>query len=128
MLVGLLSTAMWAGLLALLLLWHWETEKNLKQLGDTAIQNVSHVTKDLQKFQSNQLAQKSQVVQMSQNLQELQAEQKQMKAQDSRLSQNLTGLQEDLRNAQSQSETWKDQGKWGKPREKARCWEMPVSV
>ncbi|EDL21951.1 low affinity immunoglobulin epsilon Fc receptor isoform E [Mus musculus] len=82
MLVGLLSTAMWAGLLALLLLWHWETEKNLKQLGDTAIQNV---------------------VQMSQNLQELQAEQKQMKAQDSRLSQNLTGLQEDLRNAQSQN-------------------------
>lgn len=47
---------------------------------------------------------------------------------DSRLSQNLTELQEDLRNAQSQSETWKDQGKWGKPRGKARCWEMPVSV
>ncbi|XP_028635660.1 low affinity immunoglobulin epsilon Fc receptor isoform X2 [Grammomys surdaster] len=100
-LVGLLSTAMWAGLMALLLLWHWETEKNLKQLGDTAIQNVSRITKDLQKYQSNQLAQKSQAVQMSQNLQELQAEQKQMK--DSQLSQNLTQLQEDLIDVKSQN-------------------------
>ncbi|XP_052024416.1 low affinity immunoglobulin epsilon Fc receptor isoform X3 [Apodemus sylvaticus] len=100
-LVGLLSTAMWAGLLALLLLWHWETEKNLKQLGDSAIQNVSRVTKDLQNYQSNQLAQKSQAVRMSQNLQELQAEQKQMKAQDAELSQNLNRLQEDLVNIKS---------------------------
>lgn len=103
MLVGLLSTVMWAGLLALLLLWHWETEKSLKQLGDAAIQNVSHVTKDLQNYQSNQLAQKSQALQMSQNLEELQAEQKQMKSQDSQLSQNLNELQEDLINVKSQN-------------------------
>lgn len=102
-LVGLLSTVMWAGLLALLLLWHWETEKSLKQLGDAAIQNVSHVTKDLQNYQSNQLAQKSQALQMSQNLEELQAEQKQMKSQDSQLSQNLNELQEDLINVKSQN-------------------------
>ncbi|XP_021091715.1 low affinity immunoglobulin epsilon Fc receptor isoform X2 [Mesocricetus auratus] len=100
-LVGLLSTAMWAATLTLLLLWHWETEKNLKQLGDVAIQNISHVSKDLQRYQSNQLAQKSQAVQMSQSMQELQAEQTQMKAQDSELSQNLTRLQEELNNVES---------------------------
>ncbi|XP_035300054.1 low affinity immunoglobulin epsilon Fc receptor isoform X2 [Cricetulus griseus] len=132
-LVGLLSTAMWAAMLTLLLLWHWETEKNLKQLGDIAIQNgmqgsrererdgwkvgfavlkntsllpfvpVSHVSKDLQRYQSNQLAQKSQAVQMSQSMQELQAEQTQMKAQDSELSQNLNRLQEELNNVESQN-------------------------
>nr|XP_042124174.1 low affinity immunoglobulin epsilon Fc receptor [Peromyscus maniculatus bairdii] len=102
-LVGLLSTAMWAGVLTLLLLWHWETEKNLRQLGDTAIQNVSHVSKDLQRYQSNQLAQKSQAARMSQSVQELQAEQKQMKVQDSELSQNLNRLQEDLTNVESQN-------------------------
>nr|XP_034345452.1 low affinity immunoglobulin epsilon Fc receptor isoform X6 [Arvicanthis niloticus] len=96
MLVGLLSTAMWAGLLALLLLWHWETEKNLKQLGDTAIQNVSHVTKDLQKYHSNQLTQKSQDSQLSQNLTELQEDLINVKSQNSELSQNLNRLQEDL--------------------------------
>ncbi|KAL1772868.1 low affinity immunoglobulin epsilon Fc receptor isoform X1 [Sigmodon hispidus] len=101
--VGLLSTAMWAGVLTLLLLWHWETEKSLKQLGDTAIQNVSHVSKDLQRYQSNHLAQKSQAAQMSQSVQELQTEQRQMKAQDSQLSQNLNRLQEDLINIESQT-------------------------
>ncbi|OBS81299.1 hypothetical protein A6R68_20518 [Neotoma lepida] len=115
-LVGLLSTALWAGVLTLLLLWHWETEKNLKQLGDTAIRNVSHVSKDLQRYQSNQLAQKSQATQMSQSMQELQAEQKQMRAQG-KTGENhrdtggwrpgsgrgsLNRLQEDLINVKSQ--------------------------
>ncbi|XP_013209157.1 low affinity immunoglobulin epsilon Fc receptor-like [Microtus ochrogaster] len=102
-LVGLLSTAMWAAVLTLLLLWHWETEKNLKQLGAAAVQNVSHVSQDLQRYQSNQLAQKSQAARMSQSMQELQTEQKQMKTQDSELSQNLNRLQEDLTNIESQN-------------------------
>ncbi|XP_051017891.1 low affinity immunoglobulin epsilon Fc receptor [Acomys russatus] len=102
-LVGLLSTAMCASLLTLLLLWHWETEKTLKQLGDTAIQNVSRVSKDLERYQSNQLAQESEAAQMSQSMQELQAEQKQMKTQDSQLSQNLNKIQEDLTNIESQN-------------------------
>ncbi|CAO2630898.1 Low affinity immunoglobulin epsilon Fc receptor [Lemmus lemmus] len=103
MLVGLLSTAMWAVVLTLLLLWHWETEKNLKQLGAAAIQNVSHVSKDLQRYQSNQLAEKSQAARMSQSMQEIQTEQKQMKTQDSELFQNLNRLQEDLTNIESQN-------------------------
>ncbi|CAH7282400.1 Fcer2a [Phodopus roborovskii] len=101
-LVGLLSTAMWAAMMILLLLWHWETEKNLKQLGDTAIQNVSHVSKDLHRYQSDQLAQKSQDSELSQNLNRLQEELKNVESQNSELSQNLNRLQEDLIKVKSQ--------------------------
>ncbi|XP_073910331.1 low affinity immunoglobulin epsilon Fc receptor [Castor canadensis] len=124
-LLGLLTAALWAGLLSLLLLWHWDTVQNLKQLEDTAARtlkqledtaarnlkqvedsaarNVSQVSKDLQRYQSDQLAQKSQAAQMSQNLEELQAEQKELKSQDSHLSWTLNRLLEDLTHAKSQS-------------------------
>ncbi|XP_041534183.1 low affinity immunoglobulin epsilon Fc receptor isoform X4 [Microtus oregoni] len=102
-LVGLLSTAMWAAVLTLLLLWHWETEKNLKQLGAAAVQNVSHVSQDLQRYQSNQLAQKSQDSELSQNLNRLQEDLTNIKSQNSELSQNLNRLLEDLINIKSQS-------------------------
>ncbi|XP_012584906.1 PREDICTED: low affinity immunoglobulin epsilon Fc receptor [Condylura cristata] len=46
-LLGLLTAALWAGLLSLLLLWHWDTVQSLKQLEDTAAQNVSQVSKAL---------------------------------------------------------------------------------
>ncbi|CAO2630900.1 Low affinity immunoglobulin epsilon Fc receptor [Lemmus lemmus] len=103
MLVGLLSTAMWAVVLTLLLLWHWETEKNLKQLGAAAIQNVSHVSKDLQRYQSNQLAEKSQDSELFQNLNRLQEDLTNIESQNSELSQNLNRLLEDLINIKSQS-------------------------
>ncbi|ERE75495.1 low affinity immunoglobulin epsilon Fc receptor-like isoform 2 [Cricetulus griseus] len=59
-LVGLLSTAMWAAMLTLLLLWHWETEKNLKQLGDIAIQNDSELSQNLNRLQEDLINVKSQ--------------------------------------------------------------------
>uniref|UniRef100_A0A8C6QM56 Fc receptor, IgE, low affinity II, alpha polypeptide n=1 Tax=Nannospalax galili TaxID=1026970 RepID=A0A8C6QM56_NANGA len=81
-LLGLVTAAMWAGLLTLLLLWHWDTEKNLKHLEDAAVRNAA---------------------QMSKNMQELGAEQKQMKSQDSQLSKNMNRLQEDLNNIRSRN-------------------------
>ncbi|KAM6168132.1 low affinity immunoglobulin epsilon Fc receptor [Erethizon dorsatum] len=102
-LLGLLTVALWAGLLTLLLLWHWDTLKNVKQLEVAAAQNVSRISKELQRHQSDQMAQKSQVALMSQTVQELQAEQKQMKSQDSELSWNVDRLQEDLSGIKSQN-------------------------
>uniref|UniRef100_A0A8C6QJJ8 Fc receptor, IgE, low affinity II, alpha polypeptide n=1 Tax=Nannospalax galili TaxID=1026970 RepID=A0A8C6QJJ8_NANGA len=102
-LLGLVTAAMWAGLLTLLLLWHWDTEKNLKHLEDAAVRNVSHISKDLQRYQREQMNQQSQAAQMSKNMQELGAEQKQMKSQDSQLSKNMNRLQEDLNNIRSRN-------------------------
>ncbi|XP_012889053.1 PREDICTED: low affinity immunoglobulin epsilon Fc receptor [Dipodomys ordii] len=99
----LLTGALWAGLMTLLLLWHWDTVRNLKQVEDTAAQNVSLVSKDLQKYQSDQMAQKLQAAHLEQNVQALQAEQKQMKSQDSHLVGNLQRMQEDLTQAKSLS-------------------------
>ncbi|KAM5232189.1 low affinity immunoglobulin epsilon Fc receptor isoform 2-T2 [Hipposideros larvatus] len=101
-LLGLLTAALWAGLLTLLLLWHWDTERNLKQLGETAAWNISQVSKDLERHTGDQMAQKSQASQMLQNMEKIGAEQKRMKTQDSELSQNLYGLLEDLSNVKSQ--------------------------
>ncbi|XP_048196830.1 low affinity immunoglobulin epsilon Fc receptor isoform X2 [Perognathus longimembris pacificus] len=105
---------LWAGVMTLLFLWHWDTVRNLKQVEDVAAhslkqvedaaaQNVSLVSKDLQKYQSDQIAQKLQAIHMAQNMQELQAEQKQMKSQDSHLAWNLQRMQEDLTQAKSLS-------------------------
>ncbi|KAM4889361.1 low affinity immunoglobulin epsilon Fc receptor [Thomomys bottae] len=97
----LLMAGLWAGMMTLLLLWHWDTVQNLKQVEDTAAQNVSLVSKDLQKYQSDQMAQKLQAVLMAQRVNELQAEQQQMKSQDTHLAWNLQRVQEDLSQAKS---------------------------
>ncbi|XP_074193843.1 low affinity immunoglobulin epsilon Fc receptor isoform X4 [Rhinolophus sinicus] len=101
-LLGLVFTALWAGLLTLLLLWHWDTERNLKQLKETAAWNISQVSKDFERHTGDQMAQKSQAAQMMQNMEKIRAEQKRMKTQESELSQNLDGLLEDLSNLKSQ--------------------------
>ncbi|XP_026337065.2 low affinity immunoglobulin epsilon Fc receptor isoform X3 [Ursus arctos] len=102
-LLGLATVLLWAGLLTLFLLWHWDTVQNLKQLEVTAAQNVSRVSKDLERHNGDQMAQKSQAAQVSQNMEEIRAEQKRMKAQDSELSRNLDGLRSDLSNLKSLS-------------------------
>ncbi|XP_058394022.1 low affinity immunoglobulin epsilon Fc receptor [Diceros bicornis minor] len=101
-LLGLVTTALWAGLLTLLLLWHWETVQKLKQLEEAAARNVSQVSKDLERHKGDEMTQKAQAAKMSQNMEKIQAEQKTMKSQDSELSQNLKGLREDLSNLHSQ--------------------------
>ncbi|XP_047387513.1 low affinity immunoglobulin epsilon Fc receptor isoform X2 [Sciurus carolinensis] len=102
-LLGMLTTALWAGLLTLLLLWHWDTMRTLRQLEDSAARNVSQVSRDLHRYQSDQMAQKSQAAQLSRNMQELRARQKQMESQDSELSWNLDRLLADLSDTKSQS-------------------------
>ncbi|XP_047560158.1 low affinity immunoglobulin epsilon Fc receptor isoform X2 [Lutra lutra] len=102
-LLGLATVLLWAGLLVLLLFWHWDTVQNLRQLEVTAAQNVSRVSKDLERHNGDQMAQKSQAAQVSQNMEEIRAEQKRMKAQDSELSRNLDGLRLDLSNLKSLS-------------------------
>uniref|UniRef100_A0A8C6EYC3 Fc epsilon receptor II n=1 Tax=Marmota marmota marmota TaxID=9994 RepID=A0A8C6EYC3_MARMA len=102
-LLGMLTAVLWAGLLTLLLLWHWDTERNLRQLEDSAARNVSQVSKDLHRYQSDQMAQKSQAAQLSQNVKRLQAQQTQLESQDSELSWNLDRLRADLSDSKSQS-------------------------
>ncbi|XP_008053830.1 low affinity immunoglobulin epsilon Fc receptor [Carlito syrichta] len=102
-LLGLVTAALWAGLLTLLLLWHWDTLRSLKQLEETAAQNVSQVSKNFLRHQSDQTAEQSQAAQMLQSLEELRAAQKQMKSQDSELSWILDGLQADLNTLKSQN-------------------------
>ncbi|XP_016072921.1 PREDICTED: low affinity immunoglobulin epsilon Fc receptor [Miniopterus natalensis] len=101
-LLGLVTAMLWAGLLTLLLLWHWDTVQGLKRLEDIAALNVSQVSKDLERHRGDQMAQKSQAAQMLQNVEEIQVEQKRMKTQGLELSQNLDGLQEGLSNLKSQ--------------------------
>ncbi|XP_013820647.1 PREDICTED: low affinity immunoglobulin epsilon Fc receptor isoform X1 [Capra hircus] len=100
-LLALVTTALWAGLLTLLLLWHWESARNLKQLEETAAQNVSQVSKDLERHKGDQMAQKSQAAQMMQNMERIQTEQKRMESQESELSWNLDGLRADLSDLKS---------------------------
>ncbi|XP_063084449.1 low affinity immunoglobulin epsilon Fc receptor isoform X2 [Cavia porcellus] len=102
-LLGLLTSALWAGLLALLLLWHWDTLKNVKQLETAAAQNVSRISEELQRHHSNQMAQKQKAELMSQTVQELRVEQTQMKSRESELSWNLDRLQEHLSSVKSQN-------------------------
>uniref|UniRef100_A0A4W2HEY0 Fc epsilon receptor II n=1 Tax=Bos indicus x Bos taurus TaxID=30522 RepID=A0A4W2HEY0_BOBOX len=80
-LLALVTTALWAGLLTLLLLWHWENARNLKQLEETAALNVSQVSKDLERQKGDQMAQKSQAAQMMQDMERIQTEQKRMESQ-----------------------------------------------
>ncbi|XP_070320894.1 low affinity immunoglobulin epsilon Fc receptor isoform X3 [Odocoileus virginianus] len=100
-LLALVMTALWAGLLTLLLLWHWENARNLKQLEETAAQNVSQVSKDLETHKGDQMAQKSQAAQIMQDMERIQAEQKRMESQESALSWNLDGLRADLSDLKS---------------------------
>ncbi|XP_061044804.1 low affinity immunoglobulin epsilon Fc receptor [Eubalaena glacialis] len=102
-LLGLVIAALWAGLLTLLLLWHWETARNLKQLEEATAQKVSQVSKDLERHKGDQMAQKSQAAQMLQDMERIQAEQKRMESQESELSRNLDGLRADLSNLKSHS-------------------------
>ncbi|XP_040846311.1 low affinity immunoglobulin epsilon Fc receptor isoform X5 [Ochotona curzoniae] len=102
-LVGLLTTALWAGLLALLLLWHWDTLRSIKQLEESVTRNVSQVSKDLQRYQGERAAQRSDDSKLSHNLDRLQEDLSNFKSQNSRLSHNLDRLQEDLSNFKSQS-------------------------
>uniref|UniRef100_A0A8C4M6Y6 Fc fragment of IgE receptor II n=1 Tax=Equus asinus asinus TaxID=83772 RepID=A0A8C4M6Y6_EQUAS len=74
-LLGLVTTAMWAGLLTLLLLWREDTPSPLRP------PSLSQVSKDLERHKGEQVAQESQ---------------------DSELSRNLNGLREDLSDLQSQ--------------------------
>ncbi|XP_040846310.1 low affinity immunoglobulin epsilon Fc receptor isoform X4 [Ochotona curzoniae] len=101
-LVGLLTTALWAGLLALLLLWHWDTLRSIKQLEESVTRNVSQVSKDLQRYQGERAAQRSDASEVLRVMQRLRAEQN-ITPQDSKLSHNLDRLQEDLSNFKSQS-------------------------
>ncbi|XP_045680096.1 low affinity immunoglobulin epsilon Fc receptor isoform X1 [Phyllostomus hastatus] len=101
-LLGLVTTALWAGLLTLLLLWRWDTVQDLKQLEDTAALNISQVSKDLERHKGDQMAQRSQEAQALRTVEEIQAEQRRMKTQDSELSRDLDGLREDLTNLKSQ--------------------------
>uniref|UniRef100_A0A2K5EAR1 Fc epsilon receptor II n=1 Tax=Aotus nancymaae TaxID=37293 RepID=A0A2K5EAR1_AOTNA len=101
-LLGLLTAALWAGLLTLLLLWHGDTTQNLKQLEERAARNVSQVSKYFERYQGDQMAQKSQATEISQSLEALRAEQQRMQFQDSELSSNLNGLQADLSRFKSQ--------------------------
>ncbi|XP_032107880.1 low affinity immunoglobulin epsilon Fc receptor isoform X2 [Sapajus apella] len=101
-LLGLLTTALWAGLLTLLLLWHGDTTQNLKQLEERAALNVSQVSKYFERYQGDQMAQKSQATEISQSLEELRAEQQKMKSEDSQLYRNLNKLEEDLSSFKSQ--------------------------
>ncbi|XP_037680424.1 low affinity immunoglobulin epsilon Fc receptor [Choloepus didactylus] len=102
-LLGLGTAALWAVLLTLLLLWHWDTAKNLKQLEETAARNVSQVSRNLERHKSQQLGQESQAAKMAQNMEKIQVEQETMKSQDSELSWNLDGLRADLTNFKSLS-------------------------
>ncbi|XP_074240817.1 low affinity immunoglobulin epsilon Fc receptor isoform X2 [Saimiri boliviensis] len=101
-LLGLLTAALWAGLLILLLLWHKDTTQNLKQLEERAARNVSQVSKYFERYQGDQMAQKSQATEISQSLEELRAEQQRMNSRDSELHQNLNGLEADLSSFKSQ--------------------------
>uniref|UniRef100_A0A8C0W5M3 C-type lectin domain-containing protein n=1 Tax=Castor canadensis TaxID=51338 RepID=A0A8C0W5M3_CASCN len=83
-LLGLLTAALWAGLLSLLLLWRKDTP---------FAAHCPHLASHLD----------TAAAQMSQNLEELQAEQKELKSQDSHLSWTLNRLLEDLTHAKSQS-------------------------
>ncbi|XP_037360593.1 low affinity immunoglobulin epsilon Fc receptor [Talpa occidentalis] len=100
-LLGLAAATLWAGLLSLLLLWHWDTVQSLKQLKDAAAQNVSQVSKALKQHQGDQMAQKSQATQISQNMEEIRAELRRMKSQDTELSRNLDIIVETLSNLKS---------------------------
>uniref|UniRef100_A0A2K6NU85 Fc epsilon receptor II n=1 Tax=Rhinopithecus roxellana TaxID=61622 RepID=A0A2K6NU85_RHIRO len=80
-LLGLVTAALWAGLLTLLLLWHWDTTQTVKQLEERAARNATQIWQDLE---------------------ELRAEQQRLKSQDSELSWNLNGLQADLSSFKSQ--------------------------
>uniref|UniRef100_A0A4W2GMQ2 Low affinity immunoglobulin epsilon Fc receptor-like n=1 Tax=Bos indicus x Bos taurus TaxID=30522 RepID=A0A4W2GMQ2_BOBOX len=62
-LLALVTTALWAGLLTLLLLW------------------LSQVSKDLERQKGDQMAQKSQAAQMMQDMERIQTEQKRMESQ-----------------------------------------------
>ncbi|XP_074207005.1 low affinity immunoglobulin epsilon Fc receptor isoform X6 [Camelus bactrianus] len=114
-LVGLVTAALWAGLLTLLLLWHWDTLRNLKQLEENAARNVTQVSKDLERHKGDEMAQKSQAAQMLQNMERIQAEQKRMESQEFELFQNLDGLRADLSNLKSLSEPWEGQREGGGP-------------
>ncbi|KAM9242562.1 low affinity immunoglobulin epsilon Fc receptor [Dugong dugon] len=102
-LLGLVTALMWAVLLTLLILWHWDTAQNLKQLEGTASQNVSQVSKDLEGHKSDQMAQKSQAAQLLKKLEKIQAEQKSMESRESEQSRYLDGLGADLSNLKSKS-------------------------
>ncbi|XP_057565804.1 low affinity immunoglobulin epsilon Fc receptor [Hippopotamus amphibius kiboko] len=102
-LVGLVIAALWAGMLTLLLLWHWDTAQKLKRLEEAAARNVSQVSKDLERHKGDQTAEKSQAAQMLQVMERIQDEQKRMQSQESELSRNLDGLRADLSNLKSHS-------------------------
>uniref|UniRef100_A0A8C6A485 Fc epsilon receptor II n=1 Tax=Marmota marmota marmota TaxID=9994 RepID=A0A8C6A485_MARMA len=99
-LLGMLTAVLWAGLLTLLLLWHWDTERNLRQLEDSAARNVSQVSKDLHRYQSDQMAQKSQDSELSWNLDRLRADLSDSKSQSLNerraASDSLQKLQEEV--------------------------------
>ncbi|OWK12245.1 hypothetical protein Celaphus_00003235, partial [Cervus elaphus hippelaphus] len=82
----------------------WENARNLKQLEETAAQNVSQVSKDLETHKSDQMAQKSQAAQIMQDMERIQAEQKRMESEESALSWNLDGLRADLSDLKSRGE------------------------
>ncbi|XP_060038229.1 low affinity immunoglobulin epsilon Fc receptor [Erinaceus europaeus] len=102
-LLGLVTAALWAGLLTLMLHWHWDSEQNLKKLEEMSAKNVSQVTQDMERHWGSQTAQKSRADQISQHLEKLQAEQKKMQSQDSSLFENLVALQENVINFKSLS-------------------------
>ncbi|PNJ06506.1 FCER2 isoform 5, partial [Pongo abelii] len=96
-LLGLLTAALWSGLLTLLLLWHWDTTQSLKQLEERAARNVSQVSKNLERHHGDQMAQKSQSTQISQDLEELRAEQQRLKSQELNERNEASDLLERLR-------------------------------
>uniref|UniRef100_A0A8C5VDP7 Fc epsilon receptor II n=1 Tax=Microcebus murinus TaxID=30608 RepID=A0A8C5VDP7_MICMU len=102
-LLGLATAALWAGLLSLLLMWHWDTLRSQRLLEEATARNVSRLSKDLQRRQHDQVAQESQAAQMLQHMEELRAEQKRLKSQESELSGHLDTLLADLNNLRAQA-------------------------
>uniref|UniRef100_A0A671F306 C-type lectin domain-containing protein n=1 Tax=Rhinolophus ferrumequinum TaxID=59479 RepID=A0A671F306_RHIFE len=85
----------------------WDTERNLKQLQETAAWNSTEGPGWEKGVRTPDTCPASPpplqpAAQMTQNMEKIRAEQKRMKTQDSELSQNLDGLLEDLSNLKSQ--------------------------
>ncbi|XP_055969176.1 low affinity immunoglobulin epsilon Fc receptor [Sorex fumeus] len=100
-LLGLLMASFCAGLLTVLLLWHWDAVQSMKQLEETAARNVSQLSQVLASHKDQQMTQQSQAAQMLQNMEKIVTEQKTLKHQEFQFSRNLDGVQEDLVNLKS---------------------------
>ncbi|XP_070128116.1 low affinity immunoglobulin epsilon Fc receptor isoform X7 [Equus przewalskii] len=116
-LLGLVTTAMWAGLLTLLLLWHWETVQKLKQLEKTAAQNDLETVQKLkqlektaaqndletvQKLKQLEKTAAQNVSQVSKDLEKHKGEQVAQESQAAKMSQSMEKIQDEQNRMKSQ--------------------------